>query len=78
MALAKTERENAAAGVGPLGKADDGEPVFILRGQDRLAASLVWEWARRASRTGCPVAKIIEAQEIAEAMEKWPKRKDPD
>lgn len=78
MGLAKIERENAAAGRGCLGKAADDEPVFILRAQDALAAELVELWAIRARAVGCPVDKVREAQDLAEAMFRWVPRKNPD
>lgn len=39
MATAKEELAMAVKGLGPLGKAADDEPVFILRGQDKLGRS---------------------------------------
>ncbi len=78
MGLAKTERAMAAAGKGCLGKAADNEPVFILRGQDRLSASLVELWANLALEHGCDGAKVADAQNLAAAMRRWPTRKFPD
>lgn len=78
MGLAKIEREMAASGRGCLGKAADDEPVFILRGQDILAADLVDRWATLASLKGCPDAKVLEARALAQAMREWPTRKKPD
>jgi hypothetical protein len=75
---AKQERENAALGIGCLGKAADDEPVFILRGQDRLAAPIVRLWAEMASRVGCSADKVKEAQELADAMDQWLIQKFPD
>ena len=78
MATAKEEREKAARGEGCLGKAADDEPVFILRGQDMLADSLVATWAILASKHGCNREKITEALSLAEKMRAWPNRKFPD
>lgn len=78
MALAKVERERAARGEGCLGKAADDEPVFILRGQDVLAADLVERWALEAQQVGCPWDKVREARELAQQMREWPGRKNPD
>lgn len=54
------------------------EPIFVLRAQDALAAELVREWARRAAVHGCPAAKLCEAYDLADAMERWPQKKYPD
>ncbi len=78
MGLAKVERELAARGEGALGRAADDEPVFVLRGQDKLAATLVNEWALRARDEGCPPEKVAEAQELSRLMSQWPNRKYPD
>lgn len=78
MGLAKDERAAAAAGKGCLGKAADDEPVFILRGQDALAASAVELWAYAARNNGCAEVKVQEALDLARKMREWPKRKFPD
>jgi hypothetical protein len=78
MALAKRERALVRNGKGSLGKAADDEPVFILRGQDRLAPILVELWAELARSHGCPSGKVREARSMATAMRRWPKRKYPD
>ena len=78
MGLAADERAMAANGLGCLGRAADDEPVFILRGQDILAADLVDLWAQRAQAVGCGMAKVIEAMNLAETMRRWPTRKNPD
>lgn len=57
----------------------DGEPYFVLRGQDELASSSVRVWARSAAMLNtCPTEKIQSALAVAEAMERWPGRKEPD
>lgn len=61
-----------------LSKLAPDEPFFVLRGQDALAADLVREWALRARAAGCPADKTAEAERIADAMEAWTPRKDPD
>lgn len=78
MATAKIERENAAKGKGPLGKAADDEPVFILRAQDELSADLVELWAIRAKMLGCHNDKVNEAYALAEDMRAWPGQRVPD
>ena len=54
------------------------EPIFILRAQDTIAPGTVRDWARGAKMRGASVAKVHEAEALADAMEEWPKRKDPD
>jgi hypothetical protein len=78
MALAKIERQMAAAGQGCLGKAADDEPVFILRAQDLLSAPLVEKWAQFAEDLGCPPGKVAEARSLATKMRMWPVKKAPD
>jgi hypothetical protein len=78
MALAKQERAMAAAGKGCLGKAADDEPVFILRGKDRLSPTLVDLWADMAEAHGCGHDKVCEARALADMMRKYPTRKFPD
>jgi len=84
MITAKELREATARGEGPLAKAADDEPVFLLRGQDCLAAALVERWAIHANamlptyQSGALTDKINEARMISEAMDKWPVHKTPD
>lgn len=78
MATKRKEVELLGAGLGCLGKADPEEPVFILRGQDALAADLVDEWAKRAQAAGCGMAKVMEAMNLANQMRNWPVHKMPD
>jgi hypothetical protein len=78
MATAKEEREKVARGEGCLGKAHDDEPVFILRAQDIHAAELVMKWAIWCRAGNTPEDKVDEAFRIAEAMQDWPNRKQPD
>jgi hypothetical protein len=51
-----------------------GEPVFLLRAQDRWAAETVRYWASLALD---PDLKEL-AFQIAAAMEAWPRVKEPD
>lgn len=78
MGTARQERERAARGEGCLGRAADEKPVFILRGQDRLAPQLLEDWATRARAFGCPIEKVEEARALAQRMREWPNRKNPD
>jgi hypothetical protein len=82
---AKELREATLRGEGPLAKAHDDEPVFLLRGQDNLAAELVGKWATLASVMVPSIdfeskraKKVAEARQISDAMAVWPNRKDPD
>ena len=61
-----------------LAKAQDDEPIFVLRAHDSLAAAAVRQWADQAEKAGATPAKVAEAREIADAMERWPSRKLPD
>lgn len=52
------------------------EPVFLLRGQDELAAETVRFWARRAIATGNDaIGKMAMAH--ADLMQEWPKKQKP-
>lgn len=76
-------------GEGPLAKhanANPDMPVFLLLGQDNLAAQLVEMWAIQAS-VMVPSAddkghtldkKVTEARQIADEMHHWPIKKNPD
>lgn len=55
-----------------------GEPVFILRAQDKLAPTIVRHWADLAVEVECPADKVAEARTKAQRMEQWPTRKYPD
>ena len=80
----KSEFQKEGAEIEQVQKAQDDEPVFLLRGQDKHAADLVEKWAVWAS-VAVPSAggstmhnKIAEANLIAEEMRRWPIHKDPD
>jgi hypothetical protein len=53
-----------------LEKAADDEPIFVLRGQDRIAPKTVRQWAENAKALGSPPEKV----DVALAMEEWQKR----
>lgn len=78
MATKKEVLEAAVRGEGCLGRAANGEPVFVLRAQDRLAAALVDDWANEAVLSKCPADKVAEARAIAAQMRTWPNRRLPD
>src|SRR4249920_584489 len=52
------------------------EPVFTLRAQDMMAPALVQMWISLNPQAG--VEKLRDAQEILEAMKRWPKKKMAD
>lgn len=55
-----------------LTNSQEDEPVFVLVARDRLAASIVREWARRASSTkSVSMTKAVQALEVAKAMDDW-------
>jgi hypothetical protein len=78
MATARETIAQALRGEGPLGKASDDEPVFILRAQDCLAYEVIERWVIRASVLGVNKTKQNEARVAAEEMLQWPIRKVPD
>jgi len=55
----------------------EGEPLFLLRGQDRLAVAAVRYYASLVSATGDSTS-AREIMKCADDMEKWPKKKYPD
>lgn len=65
-------------------KANPDMPVFLLIGQDNLAAGLVEKWALQAAVaiptcvSGPLSDKVNEAHFISDAMYKWPFHKTPD
>lgn len=55
-----------------LNKADDDEPIFVLRANDPLAPSCVRNWAYEAEETGEHESeKIHGARKLANDMETW-------
>jgi hypothetical protein len=72
MGLAKQEREMTARGEGPLGKARDDEPVFILRAQDRTMGPTLHVWIdANESFLGTDHPKIIEAKALLDKVGYW-------
>jgi len=78
MATKKEVLEQVTRGEGCLGRAEDDEPVFVLRARDMLAPEIIHEWVDRAEKAGCSAAKVAEARELANKMVHWPGRKFPD
>lgn len=54
------------------------EPVFLLRGQDRLSVPTIFFWAQIAEKHGVDIKKVAGAWAHAEAMAGWTPRKLPD
>jgi len=54
-----------------LNKVKPGEPIFVLRAQDKLAPALVFLWAAMAELHGCPYEKADEAKGLAVDMRIW-------
>jgi hypothetical protein len=64
--------EAANRGEGCLGKALSGEPVFILRAQDRFAPDVIEAWANKVELArGTTTSKIREARALAHEMRAW-------
>lgn len=55
-----------------------GEPFFLLRGQDSLAAHAVKFWCTTAMGAGVDAAVIEQAMLQAERLGAWPNKKLPD
>lgn len=53
------------------------EPVFLLRGQDALAAMTVRHYAQLRQSAGDKLGHK-QCQEVAADMERWPAKKMPD
>jgi hypothetical protein len=62
----------------PAGLIPEAEPVFLLRGQDRNAAAAVRVWAKLVEDDGGDPAIVSAARDHADAMDAWPKKKQPD
>lgn len=52
-------------------KVADDEPVFIIRGQDSLAAETIAYWLELAKRDGVNAGKLIRAREHRDAIEEF-------
>lgn len=62
----------------PSGKIPDNEPVFLLRGQDKLAAIVLRYYARLAITAGCQSDLICATLRQADEMALWHTQKIPD
>lgn len=55
-----------------INRAENDEPVFVLRANDALAAACVDHWVNMAIGTGIHEEyKLNEAHEIAQEMRRW-------
>jgi hypothetical protein len=59
-------------------KIPEDEPVFVLRGQDAVAANTVRFWAAAAATAGAAPDIVEAARKHADLMEAWPTKKIPD
>lgn len=60
------------------GRIPEDEPVFLLRAQDKVAADVVRIWAILHRSAGGHAALSSMANNHAERMDKWPKKKSAD
>lgn len=54
------------------------EPVFLIRGQDKVAGDAVRAWAALAEKVGAASDILETARNHAAKMDAWPKKKIPD
>lgn len=59
----------------PENKIPEDEPVFLLRGQDQVAADVVRYWAYLHESVGGDEDIASLAHQQADLMEEWPKHK---
>lgn len=55
-----------------------GEPVFLLRAQDYMAAGLIANWAVTGALIGVPAEKVARAFAKSKDFQRWPTKKVPD
>lgn len=70
-----TRAENIAQPDSCLNKAEDDEPVFILRAKDLLATRAIGAWITAAHQNGMHVDKIESAHAVIDAMHAWRRKK---
>lgn len=69
-----TKAENVDDLTSCLNRAESDEPIFVLRAHDVLAPGIVRQWARlRYYARGPRDTAADDAEDIADAMEKWRK-----
>ena len=71
LAAEMVRRWNLVGGNSCLLNAAEGEPVFILRGQDIVAPRTVEHWATVVEQRGAPRGKWEDALSVARAMRSW-------
>jgi hypothetical protein len=57
--------------------AEDDEPLFTLLARDPLAPGLVRSWAALGAQTGQDAAKVEDALQVAEKMDRWREERRP-
>jgi len=60
-----------------LEKVPQDEPIFILRGRDTLAPSIVLQWSLQAQEAGVGVKKVGGAIKVATEMMVWKEKRLP-
>lgn len=88
MATKREVLEGMMRGEGCLGKAADGEPIFVLRANDLTASITIHKWAnyveQAADNVSDPkkkakmIAKAKQAHSIADQFAEWSTKKLPD
>jgi hypothetical protein len=59
-------------------KCPDNEPIFILRGRDKLAYHTVLLWGDLAEKEGVNESKVCDSIKCAFELRKWNPRRLPD
>jgi hypothetical protein len=62
----------------PAGTIPEDEPVFLIRGQDRVGATAVRLYAALAEEAGADPELVQRCRDWADRMAEWPKHKTPD
>jgi hypothetical protein len=62
----------------PAGLIPDDEPVFLIRGQDQIGATVVQVYALFAELAGADPDLVQRCRDQADRMANWPKHKVPD
>jgi hypothetical protein len=68
---------NNTTDVGCMVKAAHDEPIFVLRGKDKVAAGCVLLWAALAMEVGAGEGKVADATECARSMQEYHTRAFP-
>jgi hypothetical protein len=74
----KHAREDYQRFQDPAGVVPKDEPVFLIRGQDKVGAATVRIWAELNDAAGGDPELSRRAREHAERMDRWPKKKIAD